>query len=86
MRAVLDDEAFKLPSVEAKLALETAVNIMKWMDDAQPENETVFERFINQLFLNLLIFLICFSSQLPMKSQKEHMWKTYQQLRISSNF
>lgn len=83
MRAVLDDETFKLPSVEAKLALETAVNVMKWMDDAQPENETVFERFINQLFLSLLT---CFSSQLPMKSQKEHMWKTYHQLRISSNF
>ena len=38
VKAVLDDETFKLPSVEAKLALQTAMNVMKWIDDAQPNN------------------------------------------------
>ena len=83
VKAVLDDETIKLPSVEAKLALQTAMNVMKWIDDAQPNNEAIYETFINQLFLSLLT---CFSSELSMKSQKEHMWKACHQLRISLNF
>ena len=47
VKAVLDDETFKLPSFEAKWALQTAMNVMKWIDDAQPNNEAIYETFIN---------------------------------------
>ena len=88
VKAVLDDEAFKLPSTEAKLALETAVQVMTWMDDViRPENETIFENFTDHLFLNLLA---CFSTEssgkTSVKTQKESMWKAYHQLRISPDF
>ena len=84
MKGVLNDEAFKVPSAEAKMALETAVQVMVWMEEAKPDAEVIFEKFINHLSLSLLA---CFaSSQSSMKTQKEKMWKAYHQLRISSDF
>ena len=83
VKAVLTDEAFKLPSTEAKVALETAAQITEWMGDASPENEAIYEKFINCLFSSLLA---CFSDEPSIKTRKENMWKAYHQLRISSGF
>ena len=66
------------------MALETAVQVMTWMEEAKPDAEVIFEKFINHLFLSLLA---CFTfSKSSMKTQKEKMWKAYHQLRISSDF
>ena len=46
VKVVLDNDMLKLPSVEAKLALETTVNVIKWIDNAQPENEAVYETLL----------------------------------------
>ena len=39
VKTVLNDEAFKLPSTEARVALETAIKVTEWMDDATPQKE-----------------------------------------------
>ena len=83
MKTVLNDEAFKLPSTEARVALETAIKVTEWMDNATPQKEVIYENFINQLFLSLLT---CFSDKLSLKQQKEYMWKSYHHLRILPNF
>ena len=83
VKTVLNEEAFKLPSTEARVALETAIKVTEWMDDATPQKEVIYENFINQLFLSLLT---CFSDKSSLKEQKEHMWKSYHHLRISPNF
>ena len=82
VKAVTNDEAFKLPSAEAKSALETAMQVMKWMEDVQPEKEDI-EKFIDYLFQSLLK---CFSLKPIVKNQKENMWKAYHQLQMSSDF
>ena len=61
MKVVLNDEGFKLPSTEAKLAFTTAAQVMAWMDSPgqRPADEAIYEQFVNHLFSTLLI---CFQN------------------------
>ena len=81
VKAVLTDEAFKLPSAE--VTLETAARITKWMGNASPENKAIYDKFIYSLFSSLLA---CFSDEPSIKTRKGNIWKAYHQLRISSGF
>ena len=80
--SIFDDDSFKLPSPHARAALETASQLVTWLEDDEHQQE--FIKFSQELTSSLQT---CFDSQASsMKTRREKMWGTYHYLRTSANF
>ena len=78
---VLVDDSFKVPSCQARMAVESALQLRAWIDEGQ--NRNVYE-FIAALFESLNAYFKDTSNSL--KTQKESMWRSFYQLQTSADF
>ena len=80
VRAVLEDEGFRLPSPQAADALTAAESLIQW--SAIPDNRAVCSSFSSSLLQQLQQCLPQASSQ----AGREKMWCSFHQLRTSKSF